>query len=208
MLGGLCIALFLSPCRAQAKAPQQSARTDGTRLAFLVGYRYWPQNKFENSATGAGYLLERRALGGLQFEFEFGYRVVRHWDVSIEMGFTWESIDFRDGPTSHTSLPLMFVGRFLPWPGRFEPFVGLGAGYVLNFYSGGLLDYLESHSMGALANVGFFYAMTEHASLTAELRFTYAVSEMSEPFRSRMSGGLAVLIGVQWSFVPERQELR
>lgn len=196
------------PCRARAKGPQQSTRPDGTRLAFLVGYRYWPQNKFENSATGAGYLLEKRALGGPQFEFEFGYRLAHNWDISIEMGFTWESIDFRAGPTSHSSLPLMFVGRFLPWPGRFEPFFGLGAGYVLNFYSGGVLDYLESHAMGAMANVGFFYAMTDRASLTAELRFTYAVSEMSEPFRSRMSGGLALLIGVQWAFLPERQALR
>lgn len=208
-LGGLSLALlFSSPSSALANEPQQSARTDGTRLAVLAGYRYWPQHKFENSAAGAGHLMENRAFGGPQFEFAFGYRVSRSWDVSIEIGFAWESIDFRAGPTSHTSLPLMFVGRFLPWPGGLEPFVGLGAGYVLNFYSGGVLDYLESHSMGAMANVGLFYAMADRAALTAELRFTYAVSEMNAPFRNRMSGGLALLIGVQWAFAPARRELR
>ncbi len=209
----LALALCLAPGFALAdspapqKPPGQSVITDGTRLAFLAGYRYWPQGKFENSATGAGYLLERRAIGGPQFAFDFGYRVSRHWDVAIEMSFTWESIDFRGGATSHSSLPLMFVGRFLPWPGRFDPFVGVGAGYVLNFYSGGRLGYLESHSMGAMAGIGFFYALTKRASLIAELRFTYAVSEMSEPFRSRMSGGLALLVGAQWSFAPANQSL-
>ncbi|MBR2979936.1 MAG: hypothetical protein IKC51_08400 [Myxococcaceae bacterium] len=207
----VALALSLSPgfalAEPAAKPPGQSVVTDGTRLAFLAGYRYWPQGKFENSATGAGYLLERRALGGPQFAFDFGYRVSRNWDVAIEMSFTWESIDFVGGATSHSSLPLMFVGRFLPWPGRFDPFVGIGAGYVLNFYSGGRLGYLESHSMGAMAGISFFYALTKRASLIAELRFTYAVSEMSEPFRSRMSGGLALLVGAQWSFAPANQSL-
>ena len=207
-LAVLLLVLIVSPAPARAESPRQSAVTEGTRLAMLVGYRYWPQYKFENSATGAGYLLERRSLGGPQFEFEFGYRVAPNWDVAIEMGFSWESIDFSDGATSHSSIPLLFAARFLPWPGGFEPFFGLGAGYVLNFYSGGVLDYVESHAMGAMANVGFFYPLTDHASLTAELRFTYAVSEMSEPFRNRMSGGLAILVGVQWAFAPERRELR
>ena len=200
---------FMEPHQAQKRRQDasQSVRTEGARLALLAGYHYWPQNKFENSAAGAGYMLDRRGVGGPQVGFEFGYRVAPSWDVAIEIGYTWERIAFSDGASSHSSLPLMFAARWLPWPGGFEPFFGVGAGYILNFYSGGVFEYLESHAMGVMADAGFFFPFNDSLSVTAELRFSYGVSEMNKPFRDVMCGGLSLLVGIQWGFRPKKREL-
>lgn len=200
---------FIEPHKAQKErhGTTQSVRAGGARLALLAGYHYWPQTSFENSAVGAGYMLDRRAVGGPQVGLEFGYRVDSSWDVAIEIGYSWERIAFSDGASSHSTLPLMFTARWLPWPGGIEPFFGVGAGYILNFYSGGILDYLESHSMGAMASAGCFFPFTESISATAELRFSYGVSEMNNPFRSVMCGGIALLVGIQWGFKLEKREL-
>lgn len=203
---------YASPFEKHAPPPSgrrlaQSVPTEGTRLALMAGYHYWPQAGFENSAVGAGYMLERRTVGGPMAAAAFGYRATSDWDVSLEVGYTWESIRFERGATNHSTIPLLFVARWLPWPGRVEPYFGLGGGYVLNFYTGGVMDYVESHSMGLMADAGVFVTLSPQVAFLAELRFTYAVSEMSEPFESRMGGGLALTVGIQWGFRAQHMEL-
>lgn len=181
---------------------------DTTRIGIFLGPRYVPHGHFIDEAQASGDPVSSSTPVNGQGLLSFGYKPESYLEVALEVGYSFDSFTLQTGPITITSVPVVATVRFTPWPGRVYPYVGLGGGYMLNFFSGAPPAYgsssgeLENHTytFHGLAGVGF--DLTRQWSLFAEYRFEWSTPDI-EPIGELQTGGSVLLLGVSFVFEPE-----
>jgi hypothetical protein len=200
-LGGLVLALH-SAVPASAR-PVEGA----TRIGLQGGYRYVPNGRFAELAGEAGHPLATPSLGGPAVLGVFGYRPMETLEVALELGWVFQRFHFEDGQTMQLNqLPVSFALRWAPWPGTAFPYLVGGAGYFLNFLSGGPAGSLESHAAAPFGGAGVSFELADRVSAFAEYRFSVARVEVTG-LGYLHTGGNLFMLGIELSFAAEEKRL-
>ncbi len=180
----------------------------GSRIGVQAGWNYNFNSRFEQQASAAGNPLASSPIGGPSVLATFAYRPLEKLEVAIELGYTFEQLEFAGGPTTQISrIPILLAGRYTPWVGKFWPYVGAGGGYFLNFIANGPEGSLESHGAGPVLIAGAGFDLTDRISLTAEYRLAFVrIGMPGVGFLN--TGGNFLLFGAQYSFPPDVGDTR
>ena len=198
----LCLAA-LAPSGARALPPENT-----TRIALEAGWRYQPNARFAEWAAINGHTSTGQSSGGPALIATFGYRPLAEIEVAIEIGFAYERYGFLgEKPMELNQLPITLSVRYTPFTGSIYPYVGLGYGYVLNFFTDAPGGGIESHGSGPTALLGVAFEVSKRVSILAEYRYTYCRVEVGN-LGYLQAGGNGFYVGVQLAFPPEDNRLQ
>ncbi|HEY3448442.1 MAG TPA: OmpW family outer membrane protein [Myxococcales bacterium] len=199
----LCLAA-LAPSAAQAIPPENT-----TRLGIQAGWRYQPNARFLEWAAAGGHASTGALTGGPALQLSFGYRPLTEIEVSIELGYAFEQFGFAGEKAMQLhQLPLTLAARYSPFAfSSFYPYVGLGYGYLLNFFQDAPGGAVESHGQGPVGILGAVFEVSKTVSMFVEYRYTYCRVEIQN-LGYMQTGGNGFFLGVQVGFPPEDNRLR
>ncbi len=197
-------ALVLLACTAATA--RATPNEDSTRIAVGAGWRYQPNARFGEWASGYGTPLLGPSPGGPGVLATFGYQALPNLEVSMDVGLFEERFAFADRTMGLTNVPITVNVRYFPWQAQLSPYVGLGAGYFLNFVSDSPKGGMESHGSGPLAILGAVLELSQRWSMVVEYRLGLARVELPG-VGYLQTGGNTLVLGAQMSFPPEVRRL-
>lgn len=199
----LCLAA-LAPSSARAIPPENT-----TRLGFQLGYRYQPNARFLEWAAINGHTSSAALTGGPTFALSFGYRPLPELEVSIELGYAFEQYGFVGlKPMQLHQVPVALAVRYAPVSlGPFYPYLGLGYGYLLNFFQDAPGGAAESHGNAPTGIVGGVLEVSKRVSIFIEYRYSYCRVEIPN-LGYLQAGGNSFFLGLQVGFPPEDNRLQ
>lgn len=186
---------FASP--AAARAPDQSGR-----VGALAGARYIPHGHFKALAGASGVPVQSETPWGGVGLASFGFRPGAQFEVAIEAGYANDAFKFEGSTMRVSTVPIGVTGRWWPLDTAISPYLGIGGGYVLNFFSGAPGGVNESHARGFHALVGASWDFMPRWQLWVEDRYMVAIPGLP-PIGEINTGGNMVLIGISFVFAPE-----
>jgi len=194
VLGVVCAAL---PARAELQE-------DTTRVALQVGYRYQPNARFAEWAELTGHPLAKQSSGGPSLLGVFAYRPLQDVEVSLEIGWTYETFEFLEGKALvFNQLPITLSVRYTPFTTQyFYPYIGAGFGYFLNFFSDAPGGTPESHGQGPVLIAGGVFDLSKRFSVYVEYRYSLCRVELLDLGYMQV-GGNQFFLGIQLNFPPD-----
>lgn len=191
------VALGVSTPVGAGASPEEGSAS----LGLFLGPRYVPLGHFIQEAQASDDPVSSSASWTPLVMLSFGYRPLSYLEVSMEVGYSTDSLTLVVSRVGITSLPVVGTVRFTPLKSRLYPYVGLGGGCMLNFFTGVPSGELEDHtaSFHGLAGVGF--ELTRRWSLFAEERYEVALPSL-HPIGELQTGGNVVLVGIGLTIGP------
>ena len=172
MRAALLILLASSPALALG-----SIEGEG-RVSIQGGYRWSPDDHFEQAAAAAGNPIVRKSWGGLQGSAGFGYGALEWLEAAIDLFGGWESFDLDGYARFHSvsygaMLGARFVARDLFFQG-FQPWIGVQVGPTIINISTASFGIPETVVAGLAVSGGVMFRFGDRFALTLEARYLMA----------------------------------
>ncbi len=199
----LLSALLLSAAVAHADGARS---IDGIgRITVQGGYRWTPNNYFNEKASAAGHPVTRASPGGPQVSASFGYGATDFIEGTIDLIFGYESFTLKNlEPFNSFTYGALLGVRFakMDFPIRgLLPHVGAQMGPILGFVSSPSNDNQERLTTGYSFNAGLSWRFTERFGLTFDTRFLVARAYVNGISGINV-GGLFFSLGFTVFFAP------
>ncbi len=173
---------------------------ESTRIALNVGWRYTPNATFAQQASTNGYPLAGTPVGGPAALLTFAYEFTERFEVAIELGYNAERFTLVGAPPlTLSSVPILVDFRwwFASWQ-RVAFYAGAGAGYLMNFWTGGPTAYFEAPTATPVLMLGMAIALNETLAVVIEDRETLA-RVLAENVGMAQVGGNTLTVGLHYS---------
>ena len=176
---------------------------DGTRVTLFAGARYVPHQHFIDEAQASGDPVSSSLAIGPEALLSFSYAPQPSLEISLEVGYAYDHYTLQSGSLTMQNIPVVASLRWMPFDGRFCPYLGAGGGYMLGMVDGGTADQKDAHSQEFHAMIGFLFPITPTIWLTAEDRFQLASADIL-PIGQVQTGGNALLVGLSFTLEPAK----
>ena len=184
-------------------AAQAVPAEDTTRIALQAGWRYQPNGRFAEWTAMSGYPMTSKITGGPTLLFIFAYRPMPEIEVALEVGWAFERFSFENAkPMQLNQIPITAAVRYAPFAGSIFPYVGVGYGYMLNFFTDAPGGTVESHGSTPVLIAGGSLELSDRISINLEYRYTLCRVELTN-LGYMQAGGNSLYLGVSLAFPPE-----